>query len=96
MTTDALWSVVEDLDVSGLSAGAVALPRIDLCLQPHLAAPPAEIDDGARHIGVPPLVERNGVPLGQPKNVRNASCVDQIINVHQTGHGNRAYKRWHS
>jgi hypothetical protein len=51
-------------------------PALDVGSQPELDPSSAEVDYWARHVGVPPLVLADGVPMGQVQNVGDALGVD--------------------
>jgi hypothetical protein len=54
----------------------VRSPALDVGSQPELDPSLSEVDYWARHVGVPPLVLADCVPMGQVQNVGDALRVD--------------------
>ena len=61
-------------------------PVLNLRAEPQLAAPLAEVDDWARHLGVPALVQAHIARVRQAKDLGNATSVDQVGSIDKRGH----------
>lgn len=75
-----LWSRSPEFDLLGV-------PPLDLRSEPEAWATAAEVEDGARHVGIPLEVLAHGIPVSEPKDPGNIVCVDQVVDVHATRHG---------
>lgn len=62
------------------------MPSLDLRSQPEARSTTAEIENRARHIGVPVHVLAHGVPVGEAEDPSNVVCVDQIIDEYAASH----------
>jgi len=72
-----------------LCSGAVSttfMPFGDLATQPQARPPSPAVQHGARHVGIPPLVEVNRRRVGQTQYLRHVMGVNQVIDVDQAAH----------
>lgn len=61
-------------------------PPLDLGPQPELYATRSKVEHGLRHVGVAPLVLRDGIPVCKAEDLGNALRVNQVLCVDLWSH----------
>ena len=64
-------------------------PAFNIWLEPDQHASVAEVENGARHIRIPVLVDAHGVAVREAKQLRHTSSVDEIVDVDSLAHSPR-------
>jgi hypothetical protein len=72
MTNAALWACPSAISLDGS-------PALDLGAKPELDTAVAEVNDRARHIVVPALVETHAVAMREPERIRDSLRVHQVF-----------------
>ncbi len=62
-------------------------PALELGSQPELDAV-AELDHGSWHVGIPMLVDADGVPVREPEQIGHSMGVNQVVDVDLPAHRN--------
>lgn len=62
------------------------LPLINLGSQPELRPPCPPLDHRPRHVRVAPLVDADGVAVGEAKHLSDLGRVKQVAHVHLPAH----------
>lgn len=67
--------------------GSFSGPPLDLRTEPKLDTILPEIEDWAWHVGVAMLIDADAVVVGEPQQLGDLACIDEVLDRNFAAHG---------